>query len=87
MQEFYQMRPFCLVIEHQLVIWLLPNNEMFLQIKDCQSIIPNQETTTEFLYYLLKNNVQIYLKSQGEGTTFGELSKRTLREPVFAFQN
>ena len=49
-----------------------------------QSIIPNQETTTEFLYYLLKNNVE-YLKSQGEGTTFGELSKRTLRELVFAF--
>lgn len=49
-----------------------------------QSIIPNQEATTEFLYYLLKANVE-YLKSQGEGTTFGELSKRTLKELVFSF--
>lgn len=49
-----------------------------------QSIIPNQNTTSEFLYYLLKNNVD-YLISQGEGTTFGELSKRTLKELSFTF--
>lgn len=50
-----------------------------------QSLIPdNGKTTTEFLYYLLKNNID-YLVSQGTGTTFGELSKSTLKEIMFNF--
>lgn len=49
-----------------------------------QSIVPNLNTSSDFLYYLLKANVY-YLISQGEGTTFGELAKRTLKELSFNF--
>jgi len=49
-----------------------------------QSLIPNTKTTTEFLFYLLKNNVD-YLISQGSGTTFGELPKSTLKQIIFSF--
>ncbi|MCG3165045.1 MAG: hypothetical protein POELPBGB_00805 [Bacteroidia bacterium] len=47
-----------------------------------QSLVPKQNTTTQFLFYLFKNNVD-YLISQGSGTTFGELSKSTLKQLVF----
>lgn len=49
-----------------------------------QSLIPNEKTSTEFLFYLLKSNVD-YLISQGTGTTFSELSKSVLKELVFKF--
>ena len=47
-----------------------------------QSLIPKENVVSEFLYYLLKNNVE-YLKSQASGTTFGELSKSTLKKLTF----
>jgi type I restriction enzyme S subunit len=47
-----------------------------------QSLIPKENIISEFLYYLLKNNVE-YLKSQASGTTFGELSKSTLKKLTF----
>lgn len=49
-----------------------------------QSLVPNEKVNNTFLYYLLKNNVD-YLISQGEGTVFGELAKRTVKELVFTF--
>jgi len=49
-----------------------------------RSLIPNNKTTTEFLYYLLKNNVD-YLQSQSTGSTFGELSGSTLASLQFLF--
>ena len=48
------------------------------------SIIPKENTTTLFLYYLLKRNVE-YLKSNSSGTTFGELSGSRLKSLKFAF--
>lgn len=47
-----------------------------------QSLVPNSKTSTEFIFYLLSNNVE-YLISQGSGTTFGELSKATLKQLSF----
>jgi type I restriction enzyme S subunit len=47
-----------------------------------QSLVPKENVITEFLYYLLKDNVE-YLKSQASGTTFGELSKSTLKKLIF----
>jgi type I restriction enzyme S subunit len=47
-----------------------------------QSLIPKENAISEFLYYLLKNNIE-YLKSQASGTTFGELSKSTLKKLIF----
>jgi len=48
------------------------------------SIIPKENTTTLFLYYLLKRNVE-YLKSNASGTTFGELSGSRLKSLKFSF--
>lgn len=47
-------------------------------------MIPSDSIDTEFLYYLLKENVE-FLKSQSNGSTFGELSGKTLRELKFLF--
>ena len=47
-----------------------------------QSLVPKENVITEFLYYLLKDNIE-YLKSQASGTTFGELSKSTLKKLLF----
>ncbi|MFT3746141.1 MAG: restriction endonuclease subunit S [Pyrinomonadaceae bacterium] len=49
-----------------------------------QSLVPHPKTDNQFLYYLLKNSVE-YLKSQGEGTTFGEISKSTVKGLRFVF--
>ncbi|MFQ3575375.1 MAG: restriction endonuclease subunit S [Cytophagales bacterium] len=49
-----------------------------------KNLIPSKNTTTDFLYYLLKCNVE-YLKSQATGTTFGELSGSTLKLLTFNF--
>ena len=49
-----------------------------------RSLIPNQEADNLFLLYLLKQNVE-YLKSQSEGTTFGELAGSTLKALSFLF--
>ena len=49
-----------------------------------RSLIPNQETDNLFLFYLLKKNVE-YLKSQSDGTTFGELAGSTLKSLSFLF--
>ena len=49
-----------------------------------RSLIPNDKTTTEFLYYLLKKNVEL-LKSNATGTTFGELSGSTLKSLKLSF--
>lgn len=46
--------------------------------------MPNDKVDTEFLFYLLKNNVEI-LKSNSSGTTFGELSGSRLKALKFAF--
>ena len=48
----------------------------------CHSLIPNNDLDTEFLYYLVLNNVE-YLKSQSNGSTFGELSAKVLSELQF----
>ncbi len=48
----------------------------------CHSLIPNNDIDTEFLYYLILNNVE-YLKSQSNGSTFGELSAKVLSELRF----
>jgi type I restriction enzyme S subunit len=49
-----------------------------------RSLIPNDKTTTEFVYYLLKKNVEL-LKSNATGTTFGELSGSTLKSLKLSF--
>jgi len=51
-----------------------------------RSLIPKNGVKTEFLFYLLKNNVEI-LKSNSSGTTFGELSGSRLKSLQFAFPN
>src|SRR5690606_37272247 len=49
-----------------------------------RNLIPKEGVTTEFLFYLLRNNVEI-LKSNSSGTTFGELSGSRLKSLQFAF--
>lgn len=44
-----------------------------------KSVIPNEETDSEFLYYLLKYNKD-NIASQGSGTTFAEISGKTMKE-------
>ena len=44
-----------------------------------KSVIPNEETDGEFLYYLLKYNKD-NIASQGSGTTFAEVSGKTMKE-------
>ena len=48
-----------------------------------RSLIPNDKIISEFLFYLLKKNVEI-LKSNASGTTFGELSGSKLKTLQFA---
>ena len=52
----------------------------------CHSLIPSDGTDTEFLYYLILNNVN-YLKSQSNGSTFDELSAKVLSKLEFALPN
>lgn len=47
-----------------------------------QSIVTFKDFDNTFIYYLILSN-RDFLISNGEGTTFGELSKRTLRELSF----
>ena len=50
-----------------------------------KSLIPKADVVdNQFLFYLLKNNVE-YLKSVGVGTTFAEISGSTLRQIEFPF--
>ncbi len=49
-----------------------------------RSFVTNNKVHYEFLYYLLKENVE-YLKSQATGSTFGEISGSTLKSLVFSF--
>ena len=44
-----------------------------------KNVIPNDETDSEFLYYLLKYNKN-NIASQGSGTTFAEVSGKTMKE-------
>ena len=44
-----------------------------------KSVIPNDETDSEFLYYLLKYNKN-NIASQGSGTTLAEVSGKTMKE-------
>ena len=44
-----------------------------------KSVIPNEETDSEFLYYILKYNKD-YIASQGSGTTFAEVSGKTMKD-------
>lgn len=44
-----------------------------------KSVIPNEETDSEFLYYLLKYNKD-NIASHGSGTTFAEVSGKTMKE-------
>lgn len=44
-----------------------------------KSVIPNEETDSEFLYYLLKYNKD-YIASQDSGTTFAEVSGKTMKD-------
>ncbi len=44
-----------------------------------KSVIPNEETDSEFLYYLLKYNKD-NIASQGAGTTFAEVSGKTMKD-------
>lgn len=48
------------------------------------SMIPKEKTDVHFLYYLLKNNVQ-KLIDHASGSTFQELSGKTLKALTFAF--
>lgn len=48
------------------------------------SMIPSNKTDSLFLYYLLKNNVQ-KLIDHASGSTFQELSGKTLKSLLFAF--
>ncbi len=43
-----------------------------------KSVIPNEDTDSEFLYYLLKYNKD-NIASQGSGTTFAEVSVKTMK--------
>ncbi len=43
-----------------------------------KSVIPNEDTDSEFLYYLLKYNKD-NIASQGSGTTFAEVSGKTMK--------
>lgn len=47
-----------------------------------RNLIPKNTISSEFLFYLLKKNVEI-LKSNAGGTTFGELSGSRLKELTF----
>jgi len=47
-----------------------------------KSLIPREGFDNLFIYYLLASNID-YLKSQGSGTTFGELSGGTLKKLKF----
>lgn len=50
-----------------------------------KSLIPKADIAdNQFLFYLLKNNVE-YLKSVGVGTTFAEISGSALRQIEFSF--
>ena len=49
-----------------------------------RSLIPDEKTSTLFLFYLLRQNVA-HLKSQSSGTTFGELTGTTLKSLSFLF--
>lgn len=49
-----------------------------------RSLIPDEKTSSLFLFYLLKQNVA-HLKSQSSGTTFGELTGTTLKSLSFLF--
>ena len=48
------------------------------------SMVPNEKTSSIFLYYLLKNNVQ-KLVENASGSTFQELNGKTLKSLTFAF--
>lgn len=43
-----------------------------------KSVVPNKETDSLFLYYLLKHNKD-YIESLGSGTTFKEVSASTMK--------
>jgi type I restriction enzyme S subunit len=47
-------------------------------------VVNEKKLDHQFLYYLLKNNVE-YLKSLGTGTTFAEISATTLKTVEFIF--
>jgi len=47
-------------------------------------LVPKRRTKSEFLFYLLKNNIAV-LKANATGTTFGELSGSVLKSLKFAF--
>ena len=49
-----------------------------------RSLVPKRRTKSEFLFYLLKNNIAV-LKANATGTTFGELSGSVLKSLKFAF--
>lgn len=44
-----------------------------------KSIIPNERTTSDFLYYLLKYNTE-NIKNNGSGSTFNEVSGRVMKK-------
>ena len=48
------------------------------------SLVPKKDSCSEFLFYLLKRNVEL-LKSNSNGTTFGELSGSRLKKLKLAF--
>jgi len=49
-----------------------------------KSLVPKRGTISEFLFYLLKDNIAV-LKANATGTTFGELSGSVLKSLKFAF--
>src|SRR4030042_4215484 len=61
----------------------IANNEVTTN-QGFRSLIPNRNTNSEFLFYLLKNNVEV-LKANSTGTTFGELSGSALKSFNFSF--
>ena len=50
----------------------------------CKGLIPNKNLDTKFLYYFLKDSVEL-LNSLGSGTTFKELSGTKLKEVEIPF--
>lgn len=61
----------------------IPKNEVSTN-QGFRSLIPDEKTSSLFLFYLLKQNVA-HLKSQSSGTTFGELTGTTLKSLSFLF--
>ena len=69
----------CVLFSSRAPIWYvaIAASEMCTN-QGFKSVIPNEDTDSEFLYYLLKYNKD-NIVSQGSGTTFAEVSGKTMK--------